>query len=138
MFFGPFQEAYVSVVEYFGENPKTTQPSMFFPLFGRFIKAYKVRKGSLLSHILVIHQFSQQSIFLCMTECRRRSRRLNRGRKWRAGKSKRRRHRRRRRLPARRRHKRFPYRLATLTPCAAFCAAFNTLKCNCFSMSRVL
>ncbi|XP_029013886.1 formin-like protein 1 [Betta splendens] len=35
------QEAYVSVVEYFGENPKTTQPSMFFPLFGRFIKAYK-------------------------------------------------------------------------------------------------
>ncbi|XP_056258602.1 formin-like protein 1 isoform X2 [Seriola aureovittata] len=36
------QEAYGSVVEYFGENPKTTQPSMFFPLFGRFIKAYKV------------------------------------------------------------------------------------------------
>ncbi|TSK28047.1 Formin-like protein 1 [Bagarius yarrelli] len=34
-------EAYVSVVEYFGENPKTTQPSMFFPLFNRFIKAYK-------------------------------------------------------------------------------------------------
>uniref|UniRef100_A0A3Q4HLF8 Formin-like 1a n=2 Tax=Neolamprologus brichardi TaxID=32507 RepID=A0A3Q4HLF8_NEOBR len=35
------QEAYGSVVEYFGENPKTTQPSMFFPMFGRFIKAYK-------------------------------------------------------------------------------------------------
>ncbi|XP_049924343.1 formin-like protein 1 [Epinephelus moara] len=35
------QEAYGSVVEYFGENPKTTQPSMFFPLFGRLIKAYK-------------------------------------------------------------------------------------------------
>lgn len=35
------QEAYASVVEYFGENPKTTQPAMFFPLFGRFIKAYK-------------------------------------------------------------------------------------------------
>nr|XP_046272579.1 formin-like protein 1 [Scatophagus argus] len=35
------QEAYGSVVEYFGENPKTTQPSMFFPQFGRFIKAYK-------------------------------------------------------------------------------------------------
>lgn len=33
----------MSVVEYFGENPKTTQPSMFFPLFVRFIKAYKVR-----------------------------------------------------------------------------------------------
>ncbi|GAA6070685.1 formin-like protein 1, partial [Tachysurus ichikawai] len=37
------QEAYVSLVEYFGENPKTTQPSMFFPLFVRFVKAYKVR-----------------------------------------------------------------------------------------------
>uniref|UniRef100_A0A8C9YUE8 Formin like 1 n=1 Tax=Sander lucioperca TaxID=283035 RepID=A0A8C9YUE8_SANLU len=37
------QEAYGSVVEYFGENPKTTQPSMFFPMFGRLIKAYKVR-----------------------------------------------------------------------------------------------
>uniref|UniRef100_A0A8C6TKJ3 Formin-like 1a n=1 Tax=Neogobius melanostomus TaxID=47308 RepID=A0A8C6TKJ3_9GOBI len=36
------QEAYSSVVEYFGENPKTTQPSMFFPFFGRFIKGYKV------------------------------------------------------------------------------------------------
>ncbi|XP_016383069.1 LOW QUALITY PROTEIN: formin-like protein 1 [Sinocyclocheilus rhinocerous] len=35
------QEAYTSVVEYYGENPKTTQPSMFFPLFVRFIKAYK-------------------------------------------------------------------------------------------------
>ncbi|TRZ03213.1 hypothetical protein DNTS_018904, partial [Danionella cerebrum] len=39
------QEAYASVVEYYGENPKTTQPSMFFPLFARFIKAYKVRYG---------------------------------------------------------------------------------------------
>ena len=37
------QESYGSVVEYFGENPKTTQPSMFFPLFSRFVKAYKVR-----------------------------------------------------------------------------------------------
>lgn len=35
------QEAYISVVEYFGENPKTTQPSAFFPSFGRFVKAYK-------------------------------------------------------------------------------------------------
>uniref|UniRef100_A0A8D3DIU7 Formin-like 1a n=1 Tax=Scophthalmus maximus TaxID=52904 RepID=A0A8D3DIU7_SCOMX len=35
------QEAYGSVVEYFGENPKTTQPAMFFPMFARFIKAYK-------------------------------------------------------------------------------------------------
>lgn len=31
------------MVEYFGENPKTTSPSMFFSLFSRFTKAYKVR-----------------------------------------------------------------------------------------------
>ncbi|XP_062388254.1 formin-like protein 1 [Sardina pilchardus] len=36
------QEAFVSVVEYFGENPKTTQPSQFFTLFHRFSKAYQV------------------------------------------------------------------------------------------------
>lgn len=36
------QEAYEAVVEYFGENPKTTSPSMFFSLFSRFVKAYKV------------------------------------------------------------------------------------------------
>ncbi|XP_025063122.1 formin-like protein 1 isoform X2 [Alligator sinensis] len=35
------KEAYESVVEYFGENPKTTPPTMFFPTFMRFIKAYK-------------------------------------------------------------------------------------------------
>ncbi|XP_041817963.1 formin-like protein 1 [Chelmon rostratus] len=35
------QDAYDSAVEYFGENSKTTPPSMFFPVFVRFIKAYK-------------------------------------------------------------------------------------------------
>ncbi|CAB1337987.1 unnamed protein product [Coregonus sp. 'balchen'] len=35
------QDVYQSAVEYFGENPKTTPPSMFFPVFVRFIKAYK-------------------------------------------------------------------------------------------------
>ncbi|KAF7239148.1 Formin-like protein 1 [Varanus komodoensis] len=35
------QEAYESTVEYFGENAKTTPPTMFFPTFMRFIKAYK-------------------------------------------------------------------------------------------------
>lgn len=33
------------MVEYFGENPKTTSPSMFFSLFSRFTKAYKVCMG---------------------------------------------------------------------------------------------
>uniref|UniRef100_A0A8C2Z9N8 Formin like 1 n=1 Tax=Cyclopterus lumpus TaxID=8103 RepID=A0A8C2Z9N8_CYCLU len=45
------QEAYGSVVEYFGENPKTTQPSMFFPTFGRLIKAFKVSMRSGVSDV---------------------------------------------------------------------------------------
>ena len=28
-------------MKYFGENPKTTPPSVFFPVFVRFVKAYK-------------------------------------------------------------------------------------------------
>ncbi|KAA0704518.1 Formin-like protein 1 [Triplophysa tibetana] len=36
------QEVYHSAVEYFGENPKATPPSAFFPVFVRFIKAYKL------------------------------------------------------------------------------------------------
>uniref|UniRef100_A0A8C5M5C2 Formin like 3 n=2 Tax=Leptobrachium leishanense TaxID=445787 RepID=A0A8C5M5C2_9ANUR len=35
------EEAYAAVVHYFGENPKTTPPSVFFPVFARFIKSYK-------------------------------------------------------------------------------------------------
>ncbi|KAF3853978.1 hypothetical protein F7725_014666 [Dissostichus mawsoni] len=37
----PLSDVYDSAVEYFGENSKTTPPSMFFPVFVRFIKAYK-------------------------------------------------------------------------------------------------
>uniref|UniRef100_A0AAY3ZZJ4 Uncharacterized protein n=1 Tax=Denticeps clupeoides TaxID=299321 RepID=A0AAY3ZZJ4_9TELE len=40
------QEVYESAVEYFGENPKANPPSMFFPVFIRFIKAYKVTSSS--------------------------------------------------------------------------------------------
>ena len=32
------------MVKYFGENPKTTPPSVFFPVFVRFVKAYKVSR----------------------------------------------------------------------------------------------
>uniref|UniRef100_A0A3Q1F6Y9 Formin-like 3 n=1 Tax=Acanthochromis polyacanthus TaxID=80966 RepID=A0A3Q1F6Y9_9TELE len=35
------EEAFGSVVNYFGESIKTTPPSVFFPVFVRFIKAYK-------------------------------------------------------------------------------------------------
>ncbi|KAM3591799.1 uncharacterized protein V6R79_007705 [Siganus canaliculatus] len=35
------QDAYDSAVEFFGENPKTTPPSVFFPVFVRFIRSYK-------------------------------------------------------------------------------------------------
>ncbi|PNI33374.1 FMNL3 isoform 4 [Pan troglodytes] len=34
-------EAYNAVVRYFGESPKTTPPSVFFPVFVRFIRSYK-------------------------------------------------------------------------------------------------
>uniref|UniRef100_A0AAY5KKN2 Formin-like 3 n=1 Tax=Esox lucius TaxID=8010 RepID=A0AAY5KKN2_ESOLU len=36
-----FQEAFNNVVNYFGESSKTTPPSVFFPVFVRFIRAYK-------------------------------------------------------------------------------------------------
>ncbi|XP_005877390.1 PREDICTED: formin-like protein 3 isoform X1 [Myotis brandtii] len=35
------EEAYNAVVRYFGESPKTTPPSVFFPVFVRFIRSYK-------------------------------------------------------------------------------------------------
>ncbi|NXX50783.1 FMNL1 protein, partial [Tricholaema leucomelas] len=35
------KEAYEAAVEYFGENPKTSPPTTFFPMFVRFIRAYK-------------------------------------------------------------------------------------------------
>ncbi|MEQ2187997.1 hypothetical protein GOODEAATRI_010443, partial [Goodea atripinnis] len=40
------EEAFNSVVSYFGESAKTTPPSVFFPVFVRFIKAYKVRMAT--------------------------------------------------------------------------------------------
>lgn len=35
------EETFNTVVLYFGESPKTTPPSVFFPVFARFIKSYK-------------------------------------------------------------------------------------------------
>uniref|UniRef100_A0AAY4D071 FH2 domain-containing protein n=1 Tax=Denticeps clupeoides TaxID=299321 RepID=A0AAY4D071_9TELE len=35
------EEAFSNVVNYFGETVRTTPPSVFFPVFVRFIKAYK-------------------------------------------------------------------------------------------------
>ena len=37
------------MVNYFGESAKTTPPSVFFPVFVRFLKAYKVR-SAIFSH----------------------------------------------------------------------------------------
>uniref|UniRef100_A0A8C7TTJ5 Formin-like protein 1 n=1 Tax=Oncorhynchus mykiss TaxID=8022 RepID=A0A8C7TTJ5_ONCMY len=64
------QDVYESTVEYFGENPKTTPPSMFFPVFVRFIKAYKVtlkavpftaRSGKRSSRLFCDSGFSDES-----------------------------------------------------------------------------
>uniref|UniRef100_A0A3Q3AM52 Formin-like 2a n=1 Tax=Kryptolebias marmoratus TaxID=37003 RepID=A0A3Q3AM52_KRYMA len=35
------QDAYDEAVKFFGENSKTTPPSVFFPVFVRFVKAYR-------------------------------------------------------------------------------------------------
>uniref|UniRef100_A0A8C0GQE3 Formin like 3 n=1 Tax=Chelonoidis abingdonii TaxID=106734 RepID=A0A8C0GQE3_CHEAB len=35
------EDAYNTVVRYFGESPKTMPPSVFFPIFVRFIRSYK-------------------------------------------------------------------------------------------------
>ncbi|KPP77435.1 Formin-like protein 2-like [Scleropages formosus] len=35
------QDAFDDVVKFFGENSKTTPPSVFFPVFVRFVKAYR-------------------------------------------------------------------------------------------------
>lgn len=43
--FASSQDAFDDVVKYFGENPKTTPPSVFFPVFVRFVKAYKVNRS---------------------------------------------------------------------------------------------
>lgn len=48
----PPQEAYNAVVRYFGESPKTTPPSVFFPVFVRFIRSYKVSREGLLKRTL--------------------------------------------------------------------------------------
>ena len=37
------KDAFDEAVKFFGENSKTTPPSVFFPVFVRFIKAYRVR-----------------------------------------------------------------------------------------------
>uniref|UniRef100_A0A8C9YNW7 Formin like 1 n=1 Tax=Sander lucioperca TaxID=283035 RepID=A0A8C9YNW7_SANLU len=56
------QEAYGSVVEYFGENPKTTQPSMFFPMFGRLIKAYKTAQQEIQQKKKMESQSSEEKV----------------------------------------------------------------------------
>uniref|UniRef100_A0A8C7FKX4 Formin like 2 n=1 Tax=Oncorhynchus kisutch TaxID=8019 RepID=A0A8C7FKX4_ONCKI len=37
------QDAFDEALKFFGENSKTTPPSVFFPVFVRFVKAYRVR-----------------------------------------------------------------------------------------------
>lgn len=56
--FASLQDAFDDVVKYFGENPKTTPPSVFFPVFVRFVKAYKVNRsmGSLKAFLGIVCQ----------------------------------------------------------------------------------
>uniref|UniRef100_A0A8C2Q2E3 Formin-like 2a n=1 Tax=Cyprinus carpio TaxID=7962 RepID=A0A8C2Q2E3_CYPCA len=43
------QDAFDEVVKFFGENSKTTPPSVFFPVFVRFVKAYRVKTNHLIN-----------------------------------------------------------------------------------------
>lgn len=56
------QEAYGSAVEYFGENPKTTQPSMFFPMFGRLIRAYKAAQQDIEQKKKMENEISEEKV----------------------------------------------------------------------------
>lgn len=38
------KDAFDEVLKFFGENSKTTPPSVFFPVFVRFVKAYRVSR----------------------------------------------------------------------------------------------
>uniref|UniRef100_A0A4W5MBB7 Formin like 1 n=1 Tax=Hucho hucho TaxID=62062 RepID=A0A4W5MBB7_9TELE len=56
------QDVYESAVEYFGENPKTTPPSMFFPVFVRFIKAYTYLYSRLLKRKYQVPMIPQMDL----------------------------------------------------------------------------
>ena len=59
------QEAYASVVEYFGENAKTLAPNTFFSLFSRFIAAFKVCVSSVPFKYLEYMPFMVLSLIGC-------------------------------------------------------------------------
>lgn len=50
IYFDPFQDAFDEAVKFFGESSKTMSPSVFFPVFVRFVKAYRV--NPLVRHLL--------------------------------------------------------------------------------------
>ncbi len=50
------KDAFDEAVKFFGENSKTTPPSVFFPVFVRFVKAYRV------SWIIISHTVTQNQL----------------------------------------------------------------------------
>lgn len=64
------------MVNYFGESAKTAPPSVFFPVFVRFIKAYKVRNQQMPDRPPVPPRFGlfplplhrQGTVFWCQTQ----------------------------------------------------------------------
>uniref|UniRef100_A0A8B9T7V6 Formin like 2 n=1 Tax=Anas platyrhynchos TaxID=8839 RepID=A0A8B9T7V6_ANAPL len=71
------QDAFDDAVKYFGENPKTTPPSVFFPVFVRFVKAYKVSRSILIFSSSPSHKTKRQQQEL-IAELRRRQVKDNR------------------------------------------------------------
>lgn len=60
------KDAFDEVLKFFGENSKTTPPSVFFPVFVRFVKAYRVSRTQMYtkSQQDTLHLSSSQEPFL--------------------------------------------------------------------------
>ena len=59
------KEAFGEVVQYFGENPKLTQPNSVFPVLQRFVAGFQVKKFSILSPgILYSHFLHKHSSYI--------------------------------------------------------------------------
>lgn len=73
------KDAFDEVVKFFGENAKTTPPSVFFPVFVRFVKAYRVSLP-LQSVALFTGFFLEEPFSSCVSYLSKRRKTMSRGR----------------------------------------------------------
>ena len=60
----PLQEAFMEVVQYFGENAKSAQPNTVFPVLHRFVGGFRVRPLLLGTPSFTVPSFSFHLILL--------------------------------------------------------------------------